>query len=84
MRFAGYKTFGDPDFDFQSSCVTVETCLQLIQSWSVNHTDHIPITIYLEPREKTPFGNSSSLNQQLASAPGKPQQCAPALSAVTC
>ena len=49
----------------------------------MNHTDHSPITIYLEPREKTLFGNSSSLNQQLASAPGKPQQCAPALSAVT-
>jgi len=54
--------------------VTVKTCLQLIQSWSINHTNHIPITIYLEPRESTIFGNSSSLNQQLASSPGKPQQ----------
>ena len=71
---AGYKTFGDPDFDFQSSCVTVETCLQLIQSWSVNHTNHIPITIYLEPRESTLFGNSASVNQQLAAQPGNPQQ----------
>ena len=71
---AGYKTFGDPDFDFQSSCVTLETCLQLIQSWSVNHTDHIPITVYLEPREQTLLGNSSSINQQLASQPGEPQQ----------
>ena len=71
---AGYKTFGDPDFDFQSSCVPVETCLQLIPSWSVNHTDHIPITIYLEPREQTLLGNSSSINQQLASQPGEPQQ----------
>jgi hypothetical protein len=46
---------------------------QLIQSWSVNHTDHIPITIYLEPRERTLFaGNEASINQQLASAPGPP------------
>ncbi|CAK0785458.1 hypothetical protein CVIRNUC_008667 [Coccomyxa viridis] len=74
--YFGYKTFGDPDFDFQSSCVTLETCLQLIQSWSVNHTDHIPITVYLEPREQTLLGNSSSLNQQLASQPGEPQQLA--------
>ena len=54
--------------------MTLETCLQLIQSWSVNHTDHIPITVYLEPREQTLLGNSSSLNQQLASQPGEPQQ----------
>ena len=56
--------------------MTLETCLQLIQSWSVNHTDHIPITVYLEPREQTLLGNSSSINQQLASQPGEPQQCA--------
>lgn len=47
--------------------------LQLIQSWSVNHTNHIPITIYLEPREATLFsGNEASINQQLASKPGAP------------
>ena len=48
--------------------------LQLIQSWSVNHTNHIPITIYLEPREATLFaGNEASINQQLASAPANPR-----------
>ena len=26
---AGYKTFNDPDFDYRSSCVTLETCLQV-------------------------------------------------------
>ena len=77
MQFAGYKTFGDPDFDFQSSCVTVETCLQLIQSWSVNHSNHIPITIYMEPKETTLFSGqgAASINQQLASAPGRPASC---------
>lgn len=52
--------------------------LQLIQSWSVNHTNHIPITIYLEPREATLFaGNEASINQQLASKPGAPSAYAP-------
>ncbi|BDA46800.1 hypothetical protein COCOBI_09-2530 [Coccomyxa sp. Obi] len=75
--FFGFKTFNDPDFDWQSTCVTVETCLQLIQSWSVNHTNHIPITIYLEPREATLFyGNEASINQQLAASPGAPQALA--------
>ncbi|KAK9919117.1 hypothetical protein WJX75_009510 [Coccomyxa subellipsoidea] len=77
--FFGFKTFNDPDFDWQSNCVTVETCLQLIQSWSVNHTNHIPITIYLEPREATLFaGNEASINQQLASKPGAPSALAKA------
>ncbi|EIE19750.1 hypothetical protein COCSUDRAFT_54604 [Coccomyxa subellipsoidea C-169] len=75
--FFGFKTFNDPDFDWQSNCVTVETCLRLIQSWSVNHTDHIPITVYLEPREATLFtGSEASINQQLASKPGKPAELA--------
>ena len=47
--------------------------LQLIQSWSVNHTDHIPITIYLQPREDTLLaGNGAPINALLQQQPGPP------------
>ncbi len=33
---AGFKTFNDPDFDWQSNCVTVETCLRVSRNCLAN------------------------------------------------
>ena len=60
-----------------TSGVCPGSAAQLIQSWSVNHSNHIPITIYMEPKETTLFSGqgAASINQQLASAPRRPASC---------
>lgn len=48
---AGWKVMNEPNFDWNSSCTTLATCLQNIKNWLLTTPNVNPITIYLEPSE---------------------------------
>ena len=47
LCWAGYKTFNDPDFDYRSSCVTLETCLQVFFGPSF-YTYAMPVCVHCQ------------------------------------
>ena len=76
---AGFKTFSDPNFDFNSTCLTFVTCLQEIKNWFLDTAgfDTLPITIYVEPRDSTFLTANTAINADFAkSNVGGPGECA--------
>jgi hypothetical protein len=56
MAAPGFKTIHVLDIDFNSSCLTLVTCLQAVAGWSHNHTSHVPIVITLHTNDtRTPM-----------------------------
>jgi hypothetical protein len=56
MSTPGFKVIHILDIDFNSSCVTLESCLQAVASWSRANSDHIPIIIALRSNDdRTPM-----------------------------
>src|ERR1700722_4200698 len=47
MSRPGFKVIHVLDIDFESSCMTLENCLQGVAGWSRAHPDHLPIVIAL-------------------------------------
>jgi len=43
----------EPNFDFNTTCVTLTTCLFNIKNWLLTTPNTIPLTIYLEPTKYT-------------------------------
>ena len=50
----------EPNFDFNSTCTTLVTCLQNIKNWMLITPGTVPITIYLEPSNYTYTGTGSN------------------------
>ncbi|MEA2244878.1 MAG: hypothetical protein QOD24_4434 [Solirubrobacteraceae bacterium] len=44
----GTKVLHIPDFDYDTTCVQLVTCLRQVQDWSRAHPEHVPIPIMLE------------------------------------
>jgi hypothetical protein len=56
MSRPGFKVIHILDIDFESSCITLENCLQGVAGWSRAHPDHLPIVIVLRTNDdKTPM-----------------------------
>ena len=56
MSKPGFKVLHILDIDFNSSCITLASCLQQVAGWSRAHPDHIPIVIGIRTNdEKTPM-----------------------------
>jgi hypothetical protein len=56
MSTPGFKVIHILDIDFNSSCVTLASCLQTVATWSRSHTDHLPIIIALKSNDdRTPM-----------------------------
>ena len=51
MASAGFKVIHILDIDFNSSCLTLQDCLQSVADWSRRHPDHVPITIALRSND---------------------------------
>lgn len=66
---AGWKIMNEPNFDFNTTCTTLVTCLFNIKNWLLTTPNTVPITIYLEPSIYTYTGNSS--NATFATALGQ-------------
>jgi hypothetical protein len=44
----GTKVLHVPDFDYDTTCVQLVTCLRQLRDWSRAHPEHVPIPIMLE------------------------------------
>jgi hypothetical protein len=53
LSYPGWKVFNDPNFDWNTTCYTLSTCLFNIKNWILSTPNPLPITIYLEPTTYT-------------------------------
>lgn len=53
MHTPGFKVLHVPDWDFMSSCLTLDQCLTTMRSWSEQHPTHFPILVRINIKEKT-------------------------------
>lgn len=44
----GFKVMHTQDFDYETTCLTLVTCLGEIDAWSDNNPNHLPIVVLLE------------------------------------
>ena len=56
----------EPNFDFNTSCVTLVTCLFNIKNWLLSTPNTMPIVIYLEPTNYTYTTNNATFAAALA------------------
>jgi hypothetical protein len=47
----GFKVLHLPEVDFESSCLSLRTCLRTIASWSDAHPKHLPIMVFVEAKD---------------------------------
>jgi len=56
MSKPGFKVIHILDIDFNSSCLTLNACLQSVASWSRKNPDHLPLVIMLKTNDdRTPM-----------------------------
>jgi len=56
MSQPGFKVIHILDIDFNSSCMTLVSCLQIVAGWSRAHPGHLPIVIGIRSNDdKTPM-----------------------------
>jgi hypothetical protein len=61
MSKPGFKVIHILDIDFNSSCLTLNTCLQTVAAWSRKNPDHLPVTIMLRTNdERTPMPGATT------------------------
>jgi len=51
-EFEGFEVFHLPAFDDQSTCQRFVDCLQLLKAWSDSHPWHLPLMVWLEPKDE--------------------------------
>lgn len=51
MDQAGFKVMNLNDFDYNTNCQTLGECLNQVKEWSVANPGHIPLTVFLEPKD---------------------------------
>ncbi|MFK7917466.1 MAG: phosphatidylinositol-specific phospholipase C1-like protein [Ilumatobacter sp.] len=49
----GYKVMHTQDFDYESTCLTLVSCLSEIEAWSSANPTHVPVMIMLEFKEQS-------------------------------
>jgi len=47
----GFKVLHVQDVDFNATCFTLVSCLQIVKDWSDAHPDHLPIMILIEAKD---------------------------------
>lgn len=58
----------EPNFDWNTSCVTLVTCLFNIKNWLLSTPNTVPITIYLEPTGYVYNADSTTFADALAAS----------------
>lgn len=49
----GFKVLHTQDFDYESNCLALVTCLSEIEAWSTANPTHLPVMIMLEFKEES-------------------------------
>jgi hypothetical protein len=52
LRAPGFKVLHSPEIDFFSTCWTLKSCLEEILAWSDANPGHLPIAVFLEPKDE--------------------------------
>ena len=61
MSKPGFKVIHILDIDFNSSCLTLNLCLQSVASWSRKNPDHLPLVIMLRTNDdRTPMPGATT------------------------
>jgi len=61
MSKPGFKVIHILDIDFNSSCLTLNACLQSVADWSRKNPDHLPLTIMLRTNDdRTPMPGATT------------------------
>lgn len=47
----GFKVLHIQDIDFEVTCLTFVSCMQMVKEWSDTHPDHLPIMILVEAKD---------------------------------
>jgi hypothetical protein len=47
----GMKVFHVQEVDFESTCLTLVTCLETIRDWSAEHRRHLPLVVLVEVKD---------------------------------
>jgi hypothetical protein len=47
----GMKVFHVQEVDFESTCLTLVTCLETIRDWSAGHRRHLPLVVLIEVKD---------------------------------
>ena len=61
----------EPNFDWNTTCTTLTTCLQNIKNWILDTPNPVVLTIYLEPSEYTytsATGDNTTFSEALAAS----------------
>jgi hypothetical protein len=48
----GFKVLHLPEVDFATSCTTLRACLGAVADWSDAHPRHVPIMVFVEPKDE--------------------------------
>ena len=51
MKTAGFKVLHIQDIDFRSNCLTLNSCLEEIKTWSDANSNHIPVFITINTKD---------------------------------
>jgi Phosphoinositide phospholipase C, Ca2+-dependent len=49
----GFKVLHTQDFDFETTCLTLQSCLGEIRDWSDAFPDHLPLMVMIELKEES-------------------------------
>lgn len=47
----GFKVLHVQDYDFETSCLTLVSCLEIVRDWSDANPDHLPLMIMIEAKD---------------------------------
>jgi hypothetical protein len=53
LRRPGFKVLHLPDYDYKTSCIDLEACLQEVLAWSSANPGHFPIFIHMNARQSS-------------------------------
>ncbi len=62
---AGFQVFHLPSVDAETSCLQLTDCLETIKAWSTDNPWHLPIMIWLEPKDEDLDGLEEDLLELL-------------------
>jgi hypothetical protein len=68
MSKPGFKVLHVQDFDFRSNCEPFVACLGEIRNWSKAHTDHLPLFVLLENKDRRPRIPHGTIPEPLTTA----------------
>jgi Phosphoinositide phospholipase C, Ca2+-dependent len=51
LQRPGMKVLHVQDLDFESTCLTLRTCLRQLRRWSNNNRGHLPVVVQIEPKD---------------------------------